>query len=273
MKNTYKINKDRVKTGIRGLDSIINGGIPKNNIVLVSGAAGTGKTLFGLEYIYRGAREFNENGLYVSLEETPERLVQSAKNLCFLDIDDLIRAKKINIIKSEVYDLDTLTNKIEDSIEEINAKRVVIDSISVLSAFTENQLLVRRTILDISQMLREHDCTSVFTGTMKKVNDGSELGVTTEEYVADGVIALFHKLVGTSFQRSLAIIKMRETAHSEKLHPLKITCDGLIVLPSTDLTYTTNKRIDGDITQLKSQKIKDKQHSIEKDVVVPLPEV
>jgi len=219
----------RVKTGVKGMDVLLNGGIPEGNIVLLSGGAGTGKSLFSLEFIYHGARDFNEPGVYITLEEFPDRFIENARKLGFSDIEDLIARNKMAVVRTDVFDIDKLVSTIEDLIDKYGAKRVVIDSISVISAFAEKPFHVRRTLFSIANMLKRQSVTSIFTSGSYAGSSGV-LGFTVEEYAVDGVISLFHTLSKTQFIRAIGVVKMRGTAHTESLHPVMITEQGLVVL-------------------------------------------
>ena len=117
---------ERTSIGLPNLDKLLEGGLPKGTINLVSGACGTGKTILALHFIYYGAKYLNEAGVYVSLEEDPEELIKNMR-LFGWDIDEMIAQKKIAVIKPEVYKFDSLKQMISNAIEKIGAKRVVVD--------------------------------------------------------------------------------------------------------------------------------------------------
>lgn len=218
----------RVRTGVEGFDDLINGGIPSGNIVLVSGSAGTGKSIFSFEFIYNGAKDHGEPGVFVTLEEFPERIIAGMKNLGFTDVEELIAEKKMNILKTDVYDIAQLVITIENIIDQYKAKRVVIDSVAPLSTFSEKPFVVRKTLFEISNMLKRQNVTAILTCGTSTISEG-HYGVTIEEYAVDGIITLFRKLVGAHFIRALSVTKMRGTAHTDHVHPISIEEGGLIV--------------------------------------------
>lgn len=217
---------------MKGFDDLIGGGIPPGNIILVQGAAGTGKSMFATQFIYSGALEENETGVYVTLEEFPDKFIANAKKVGFTEIDRLISERKMAVVKNEVFDMDKLISSIEEVIDEYKAKRLVLDSISALSAFAEKPWLVRKTIFDIANMLKRENVTAIFTGGVSAASEG-HFGSAIEEYVVDGVVILFHPVVGIKFTRAIGVVKMRGTAHSESLHPVVITDLGVNVLHSS----------------------------------------
>lgn len=225
--------RERVKTGIDGFDELINGGIPRGNLVVITGSCGTGKTTFGIQFLYKGATEYNEPGVYVSMEETPERIIAEME-LYGWDIRGAIRDKKLLIVKTELYKFDALIQTIEDAVDSINAKRIVIDPLSVLSFYSEKELEIRRNIMKLSNLVKKMNLTAI---VISEVPEGTEklsfFGV--EEFVADGVVALYYRESGNIFVRYLAIKKMRGTAHSNKLHPMEITSTGIKVFPSEEV--------------------------------------
>ena len=223
---------ERVKTCIPGLDDILYGGIPKDNLVIISGDPGSGKTILCLQFIYDGAVKYNEPGIFISLEENEEEMVKLAAPFGW-DFAKLEKEGKVAIITVELYDFDKLKNTIEDAITKMGAKRLVIDPGVIFRLYFDRELDARKRIMSLGKMLKKIGCTSVITNEISMDKIDSLFGL--EEYVADGVILLYHSRVENRFVRSVGILKMRGTKISEKLHPLRITGKGVNVLSKQEL--------------------------------------
>ena len=170
MKNTEKklaYNKLlKSPTGIQGFDEITDGGLPTGRPTLVCGGAGCGKTLFGMEFLVRGATQFNEPGVFMSFEETNDELIKNVSSLGF-DLEDLVRNKKmalehVHIERSEIeetgeYDLEGLFIRLGYAIDTIGAKRVVLDTIESLFAGLPNQLILRAELRRLFRWLKEKE--------------------------------------------------------------------------------------------------------------------
>jgi KaiC/GvpD/RAD55 family RecA-like ATPase len=220
-------NSERIKTGVKGLDSIIDGGLVPNSLTLLTGTAGTGKTTISSQFIYEGASQYGENGVYVTFEEPVESIKASCKNYGW-DFDPLEKEGKVIFVKYDPFHIEDIYELIETNIKKINAKRVVIDSISALGLYVKETPEIRRMIFNISFLLRRLDCTSILISEiLPNQNSLSRFGV--EEFVTDGVVVLYYTQTGSQFSRALTVWKMRGTKHSSKLHPYKITEKGIIV--------------------------------------------
>ncbi|MFA4855572.1 MAG: ATPase domain-containing protein [archaeon] len=222
----------RTKTGVPGLDDILFGGIPQNNLVVVSGDPGSGKTGLVLEFLYNGVVKYNEPGVYISLEESAEEIISFAE-LFGWDVKTLINKKLLSIITVELYDFDKLKNTIEDEVSRLKAKRLVIDPGVVFRLYFDRELDARKRILSLGRMLKRIDCTAIITNEISLESSSSLFGL--EEYVADGVILLYHTKLEDRFIRSVGILKMRGTKISEKLHPVRITDTGIKILAKQEL--------------------------------------
>lgn len=235
---------NRVPTGISGLDDLIEGGFPEGRTILVAGACGTGKSIFGTQFIYNGAKKHAEPGIYVTLDERPELLRQDMKVFGW-DIKKLEEENLLHIIDGSIakiglpseeefsmpatgFDIDKLLLEILRTSRRIGAKRVVIDSIPALGLNFQNENEVRQAILKLSFMLTRMGATTLMVSESKDgENSYGKYGV--EEYVVDGVIVLHYLGVGTRSNRTLHVRKMRATKHSEMLHPIEITPNGIVV--------------------------------------------
>ena len=233
-----------MKTGITGLDPLIEGGFPAGRSILVSGGCGTGKTILGIQYVYGGAKNYNEPGVYVTLDERPELIREDVLRFGW-DLKKLEEKNMINIVDGSIaklgmpseeefslpvtgYDVDKLLLEIMRVIKRIDARRVVIDSIPALGFNFENVNDVRKAVLKVSYMLMRSGVTSILVSEMQEgSNKFGKYGV--EEYVVDGVIVLHYMGVGTASNRTLHIRKMRSTKHSEDLHPMDISDKGITV--------------------------------------------
>jgi len=222
----------RTVTGVSGLDEILFGGIPINNLVVISGDPGSGKTCLCLEFLYMGATKYNEPGIYVSLEESEDEILRMADNFGW-EVRKLIAERKLLIIAVELYDFDKLKNTIEDVVARIGAKRLVIDPGVVFRLYFERELDARKRILSLARMLKRIGCTAIITNEIALDKTSSLFGL--EEYVADGVILLYHTKLEDRFVRSIGILKMRGTKISEKLHPIEITKEGIKILAKHEL--------------------------------------
>ncbi|MDP2974373.1 MAG: ATPase domain-containing protein, partial [Candidatus Diapherotrites archaeon] len=153
---------ERTKTGVPGLDDILYGGIPRNNLVVISGDPGSGKTCLCLEFLYYGAVKYGEAGVYVSLEESEGEIIGFAE-LFGWDVKGLIEQKLLSIVTVELYDFDKLKNTIEDEIARLQAKRLVIDPGVVFRLYFDRELDARKRILSLGRMLKRIGCTAVIT--------------------------------------------------------------------------------------------------------------
>ena len=220
----------RVQTGFPVLDGMLQGGLPAGSITLLSGACGTGKSTFAMQFLYNGAKYYDEPGVYVTLEEDPKKLVENM-DLFGWDVQGLIDNKKLIVLKPEIYKFDSIKRIIEDAIEKIGAKRLVVDSYSVMLTYFSDPYEVRNGLVQLDREIKKMDCTALVISDIK---DNSEIFSTTgvEEFIVDGVIVLYliksirHPLES---ERALAVRKMRATHHSLRPYLFEIGKDGASV--------------------------------------------
>jgi circadian clock protein KaiC len=232
----------KTPTGITGLDEITQGGIPKGRPTLICGEAGCGKTLLSLEFITRGALEFNEPGVFMAFEEKSEELAMNVASLGFdlhkLQADKKIKIDYVHIDRSEIeetgeYDLDGLFIRLGYAIDSIGAKRVVLDTIENLFSGLSNQAILRAELRRLFHWLKEKGVTAIITGERGHGVSLTRQGL--EEYVSDCVILLDHRVINQISTRRLRIVKYRGTVHGTNEYPFLIDEDGISVLPVTSL--------------------------------------
>ncbi|HTH81733.1 MAG TPA: circadian clock protein KaiC [Mucilaginibacter sp.] len=243
-KNEPKLNGHllpKTPTGILGLDEITMGGLPKGRPTLICGDAGCGKTLMSIEFIVRGAMEFNEPGVFMAFEEKAEELAMNVASLGF-DLDKLQKEKKIrldhvHIDRAEIeetgeYDLDGLFIRLGYAIDSIGAKRVVLDTLENLFAGLKNDTILRTELRRLFHWLKEKGVTAIITGER---GDGKLTRQGLEEYVSDCVILLDHRVINQISTRRLRIVKYRGSLHGTNEYPFLIDEEGISVLPVTSL--------------------------------------
>ncbi len=249
----------KTPTGIKGLDEITNGGLPSGRPTLICGGAGCGKTLFSIEFIVRGAMEFDEPGVFIAFEEKAEELAMNVTSLGF-DINKLIAAKKIkidyvHIEKSEIeetgeYDLEGLFIRLDYAIKSIGAKRVVLDTIENLFSGLTNKGILRAELRRLFRWLKDKGVTAIITG---EKGEGQLTREGLEEYVSDCVILLDNRVENQITTRRLRVIKYRGSVHGTNEYPFLIDEDGISVLPVTSLTLdnkVSSQRISSGIPAL-----------------------
>ena len=249
----------KTPTGIQGFDEITGGGLPTGRPTLICGGAGCGKTLFGMEFIVRGATQFDEPGVFMSFEETNDELIKNVASLGF-DLEGLVKRKKIaldhvHIERSEIeetgeYDLEGLFVRLGYAIDSIGAKRVVLDTIESLFAGLPNQLILRSELRRLFHWLKEKGVTAIITG------ERGEETLTRqglEEYVSDCVIMLDHRVTEQTSTRRLRVVKYRGSLHGTNEYPFLIDENGFSILPITSLELKhkiSNERISSGIIAL-----------------------
>ncbi len=227
---------DRVKTGIPGLDEMTEGGIKRNTNVLVSGGCGSGKSTFCMQYLYYGAQN-NEPGVYITFEEYPEAIKDNMMRYGW-DLDGLEKKGMMRIVRIDPNEVMHVIKEnygiIVDSIKDINAKRVVLDSLSSIETMIETDYDRRRTILDILSWLRGNNCTSMLIGEAEQdPNQYSRHGVM--EFSVDAVIVMYNIRRESARHRAIEILKMRGTNHMNKIVPFMMGPGGIELLPKQKL--------------------------------------
>src|ERR1700693_4084473 len=228
----------KAATGIQGLDEITGGGLPRGRSTLISGGAGSGKTLFGLEFLVRGATQFNEPGWCISFEESIPDLTKNVASLGF-DLDGLVADKKlfvdhVSITRSEFgetgeYDLEGLFIRIADAVQRVGARRVVLDTIEALFGDLPNPAILRSEIRRLFDWLKQRGLTTVIAAERDQPDKLTRHGI--EEFVSDCVILLDHRIREEISTRRLRIVKYRGSTHGTNEYPFLIDDQGISVLP------------------------------------------
>lgn len=246
-------------SGIRGLDEITFGGLPKGRPTLVTGGAGSGKTLMSMEFLVRGATDYNEPGVFMAFEETGEELAQNVASLG-LDLKELIAKKRIvvdyvRVERSEIeetgeYDLEGMFVRLNHSIDSVGAKRVVLDTIESLFAGFGNEAILRSELRRLFRWLKDKGVTAIIT---------AERGESTltryglEEYVSDCVIVLDHRVQNQISTRRMRVVKYRGSLHGTNEYPFLIDETGISIMPITSLALDyeiSTKRVSSGIDRL-----------------------
>ena len=230
---------EKAPTGIQGLDEITYGGLPKGRPTLLCGSAGCGKTLFSMTFLYNGAVQFDEPGVFIAFEEQQGDLIKNVGSLSY-DVERLIAEKKlaidhVHIERNEIeesgeYDLEGLFIRLGFAIDSIGAKRVVIDTIETLFGGLDNPAILRSELRRLFEWLKQKGVTAIITGER---GDGTLTRHGLEEYVSDCVILLDNRVVDQLATRRMRIVKYRGSAHGTNEYPFIIDEEGITVMPIT----------------------------------------
>jgi circadian clock protein KaiC len=222
----------RVSTGIAGLDEMLGGGVPAGHVVLVTGLPGTGKTCFGLQFLATGLAR-GEKGLYLSLEEDVAQLTETARIFGW-PVEEATRSGALKILRLDPKETKQNLQRIQGSfgkeLASLGAKRIVIDSVSLLNMLSDDEPSRRQTLFGIAGACRAAGATAVLTAEADPTHPAvSRDGLS--EYVADGVILLGYSTAedGRRIGLSLRILKMRRTAHARTVQPYRIGPGGITV--------------------------------------------
>jgi circadian clock protein KaiC len=231
----------KASTGVRGLDEITGGGLPKGRLTLVCGAAGAGKTLLAASFVLNGVQQFGEPGVIMTFEETGREIADDVASLGF-DIPKLVEEGKlaldhVHIDRSEIevtgeYNLEALFIRLGHAIDSVGAKRVALDTIESLFGGLTNESILRAELRRLFRWLKDRQVTVVITGER---GAGTLTRQGLEEYVSDAVILLDHRVQDQISTRRLRIVKYRGSHHGTNEYPFLIGRDGIAVLPITSL--------------------------------------
>ncbi len=248
MEETYHV--DRVKSGIQGFDELVEGGFPKGTTILVTGPTGSGKTTFGVQFVYKGVELYDEPGVIVTLEERAQDLRKEMRAFGW-DLEKYEMEGKLAIIdgvsavvglpSEERFVLEGNLNAedflryIYRVVKAIRAKRLLIDSIPSIAFRLKEEKKIRNVLLQLNTILLEMGVTAILTTEAPDPSRGKISRYGMEEYIARGVILLDFMERDVELKRYLLIRKMRETKHQMKKFPFEITEEGVVVYPSGEV--------------------------------------
>ena len=220
-----------MKTGIDGLDDILNGGIVKNSTTLISGNPGAGKSLLGLQYIYNGVELFDEKGIYLTFEENESDLADAAASIGFENWDEHVERGDIKVYDKQVLlrenDFTSALEILLDDLDDEQYERLVLDSLTMFQLFFENEREKRTYLLKFTDILRENDLTTLMTNEQGKVFPETDIGL--ENFLTDGNIFLLQTPTDSGVNRYVWVAKMRKQNIDTDIFPMEISQGGIKV--------------------------------------------
>ena len=235
----------KTRSGIEGFDEILLGGLPKGRSIILSGPPGSGKSTFAMQFLYKGVRDYSEHGVYVTLSESPNEIRNNMKSYGWdslkLERDGkllLVDARPLSVseegfvtaneslYRGEAIPFSHLTDMVLAAIRRVDAKRLAIDSVTILAMQYTNKFYIRQGLMGMVQALSNQDCTSLLIS--ESVQEEGKIPV--EWYIAPGVILLHYTRKGDTMERAIQVIKMRGIRHSEQIFPVRLTETGFSVL-------------------------------------------
>lgn len=226
---------ERVPIGIKGLDESMEGGFIRNSINLLAGSPGSGKSIFGMQYLFNGITKYDEPGVYITFEERKDKFIQNLKNFDW-GLEDLEKKKKLLIVSLSPKEVHKAITKKSfylkyNAVKKINAKRIVIDSISAYSLLFSNDMEKRKAHINLFEMLRNWGCTTLLLAEYDvEEHKGSPL-----DFEVDSILWLYNFKQQEVRTRAIEIYKMRGSKHSTKTFPLEIKEKGIVVYPEQEV--------------------------------------
>jgi circadian clock protein KaiC len=224
--------KETISTGIHGLDLMVDGGIARGSATLVAGSAGTGKTLISLHFIVEGAKQ-GESGLYIAFQETPDHLKSIAAGFGW-DLERFINQGLLRILYTSPVEMgvDEHAHAIRKAIEELGARRVVIDSLMDIEIATPDKVRYKDYVYSLVNDFRSWGVTSLLTSEIPEIFGSLQLTAHGISFISDNVILLRYVEIGSSLRRGINVMKMRGQNHDKSVREFEITTEGLHVLDS-----------------------------------------
>ena len=222
-----KKSSERVETGVTGLDKIINGGFIPGSAVLLTGGAGTGKTIFSGQFLFHGLKK-GENGVYITFEETPDEIKEDFLEFGW-DLAPFEKKGNVIIEYKDPFEIADISSVLVDEISRLKAKRVVIDSASIFGMFLKDEHDIRKRLYKLIQLIKSTGATTILTSEIPEGSDRlSRFGV--EEFVVDGVIVLRYVPMGKMTQRTIEVRKMRKTNINEGTYGFEFGKNGVKIV-------------------------------------------
>jgi circadian clock protein KaiC len=223
---------NRVKTGIKGLDEMLNGGFLAETANLVEGAPGTGKTTLGMQFIYNGIAQFNEPGLIMTFEEFPQQYYRDAEALGW-NFRGLEQSDKLRVIMTSPEvgkaDLESVGGRIEAMAREIGARRILIDSLSHFERLSDDPVELRNVVYGFINALKREGLTSVLTRESPALIGESDSAEEDVAFVADSYIMLRYVEIESAIRKALLVLKLRGSDHAKDIRQFEITSGGIEV--------------------------------------------
>jgi circadian clock protein KaiC len=217
---------ERIPSGIPGLDPLMEGGLVKGSTTLVSGAAGTGKTIFCTQFLLEGLKK-GETCMFITLEEKPDDIINDVKRFGW-DLQKYIDDKKLFLEFQDPFQMTDITSPLLDKIQQHKIQRVVLDSTTIFELYYKDPADIRKQLFKLLTGLKGIGVTSLLTSELpEEYTTLGKFGV--EEFVVDCVIVLHYLGIGESAYSSLQIRKMRRTKHEKDIYPMEITEKGIVV--------------------------------------------
>ena len=240
---------ERTATGITGFDKLIEGGLEKNSVVLVKGGTGSGKTVFSLQFVYNGCTKYDEPGVFISFAESKKSIYTTAKRFGW-DMEKLEKDGTFAFIKQSPHEVERILKEgggtIKDTVDSVGAKRIAIDSLTAYSMMFRTNYEISEGVLELMEMLKSWNCTAVVTD--EETIDIHQMQGGRLVFLSDGLIHMYYIRKEYGKFRAMEIIKMRHTAHSDRISLFTIAKQGMAV--SSEAGIFATERASDDVYQV-----------------------